>query len=110
MEVDIVPSSKKRLPSGSPEGKNWDPCSGGDGEEDGESEFNLNDSEQSKKEWKLEKRGKKPRLPTKRELKRARRMEKAKLNKLEVERLATEAKAKETQAQAQIEIQAQIQA
>ena len=37
-------------------------------------------------------------------------MEKAKLNKLEVERLATEAKAKETQAQAQIEIQAQIQA
>ena len=45
MEVDIVPSSKKRLPSGSPEGKNWDPCSGGDedddGEEDGESEINL---------------------------------------------------------------------
>ena len=38
MEVDGVVSSKKRLPSGSPEGKQWDQSGDGEEEEDTELE------------------------------------------------------------------------
>ena len=52
----------------------------------------------SKEEWMLTRRGKKSRLPTKRELKRARRAENAKVSKLEALKRAKEEKEKETAA------------
>ena len=79
MEVD--PRSKKQMPSGSPDGKLWDQ-SGSDDDGDDEELNELNDSRKSKEEWMLKKRGKEPRLPTKREQKRARKLERAKANKM----------------------------
>ena len=87
MDVDVDTSSKKRLPSGSPSGKHYDITdSDGDEEEDG-----LNDSQKSKEEWKLEKRGgKKSKIPTKREQKRLRRLVRAKTDKMEADKLPQE--------------------
>ena len=57
--------------------------SDGDEEEDG-----LNDSQKSKEEWKLEKRGgKKSKIPTKREQKRLRRLVRAKTDKMEADNM-----------------------
>ena len=97
MEVDVaLAGSKKRLLSGSPEGKHWEQSGGNDGDDDGEEEEKDDEDEEldksikSKEDWKLEMRGKKSRLPSKREKKQMRRMERARLNKIEAARLAEE--------------------
>ena len=124
MEVDEVDvSTKKRLPSGSPEGKNWDASGSTDssveeGEENENDDDGLSDSQRSKEYWKLQKRGgKKSRMPTKREQKRLRRLEKAKADKTESDKLKTKVQAqtraqavddKVHDAQAQAKVQSQI--
>ena len=85
MEVDA--STKKRLPSGSPDGKLWGLSGSEDEDEDDDNENELNNSRKSKEEWMLERRGgKKSKMPTKREQKRLRRLEKVNSNKIEVEK------------------------
>ena len=72
-----------------------------DDEDDDDEEDEMDKSQLSKEDWKLKKRGKKSRLPTKREQKKVRRMERARLNKAEVKKMSKEEKEVQVQALAQ---------
>ena len=89
MEVDDTTNAKKRMPSGSPEGKHWEST---DSSSDSENDAGkMKDKNKGSENWKLTNLKKKGRnevkQPTKKERKRANRLAKAKENKLEAMKL-----------------------
>ena len=109
MEIDTATNSKKRLPSGSPVGKNWDRSgseSGSCGDAIDAMEEDINTDQWRLTQLRVKKEDKKM---SKKEAKKARRLEKAKEN-----RKVSDAKAVKTQtltqAQAQVQVPAQAQA
>ena len=89
MEVDDTTNAKKRMPSGSPEGKHWEST---DSSSDSENDAGkMKDKNKGSGSWKLTNLKKKGRnevkQPTKKERKRANRLAKAKENKLEAMKL-----------------------
>ena len=106
MDVDSIMKSKKRMPSCSPDGKLGNTDSDDDYSDDEDDDGKEAAQGKSKEDWRLVelRNGKKCRKEnkkfTKRELKKARRFEKAKLNKTE----------SQIQAKAQAQVQAQAHA
>ena len=107
VEMEVDAATIKRLPSGSPDGKT---LSWTDSDSVYEEEDEQDKSLQSKEEWKLMKRGKETKMPTKRDKKRLRRIAREKENKIEARRHAKEEKEKDLQAKEQVRAQAQAQA